>query len=48
MVTGKVVQIIGATLDAEFPEGKLPKIYNALKIVDAGRRVLMENTSLSC
>ena len=32
MVTGKVVQIIGATLDAEFPEGKLPKIYNALKI----------------
>jgi len=27
---GKVVQVIGSTLDAEFPEGKLPDIYNAL------------------
>ena len=27
---GKVVQVIGSTLDAEFPEGKLPGIYNAL------------------
>jgi len=27
---GKVVQVIGSTLDAEFPEGKLPEIYNAL------------------
>ncbi|MEE8142566.1 MAG: F0F1 ATP synthase subunit beta [Planctomycetota bacterium] len=32
MVTGKVVQVIGATLDAEFPEEHLPKIHNALKI----------------
>ena len=29
---GKVVQVIGSTLDAEFPEGKLPKIYNALEL----------------
>ncbi|MCL1833073.1 MAG: F0F1 ATP synthase subunit beta [Leptospirales bacterium] len=29
---GKVVQVIGSTLDAEFPEGKLPEIYNALTI----------------
>jgi F-type H+-transporting ATPase subunit beta len=28
--TGKVVQVIGSTLDAEFPEGHLPDIYNAL------------------
>jgi F-type H+/Na+-transporting ATPase subunit beta len=27
---GKVVQVIGSTLDAEFQEGKLPEIYNAL------------------
>ena len=27
---GKVVQVIGSTLDAEFPEGQLPEIYNAL------------------
>ncbi|MSR30309.1 MAG: F0F1 ATP synthase subunit beta [Gemmataceae bacterium] len=30
--TGKIVQVIGSTFDAEFPEGKLPSIYNALKI----------------
>ncbi len=29
---GKVVQVIGSTLDAEFPEGHLPEIYNALTI----------------
>lgn len=30
---GKVTQVIGSTLDAEFDEAKLPKIYNALKVV---------------
>jgi F-type H+-transporting ATPase subunit beta len=30
--TGRVTQIIGSTFDAEFPEGQLPAIYNALKI----------------
>ena len=29
---GKVIQVIGSTLDAEFAEGKLPAIYNALII----------------
>lgn len=29
---GKVVQVIGSTLDAEFQEDKLPAIYNALKL----------------
>ncbi len=36
MVSGRVVQVIGATLDAEFPDGHLPKIYNALEI-NAGK-----------
>ncbi|EMI53573.1 F0F1 ATP synthase subunit beta [Rhodopirellula sallentina] len=31
-VAGRVSQIIGSTFDAEFPEGHLPKIYNALTI----------------
>ncbi len=31
-VKGKVAQVIGATIDAEFPEGHLPEIYNALKL----------------
>src|SRR5665213_383916 len=30
--TGKITQVIGSTFDAEYPEGQLPKIYNALKI----------------
>jgi F-type H+-transporting ATPase subunit beta len=29
---GKVVQVIGSTFDAEFEEGHLPEIYNALNI----------------
>lgn len=29
---GRVTQVIGSTLDAEFDEAKLPKIYNALKV----------------
>ena len=28
---GKVTQVIGSTLDAQFAEDKLPAIYNALK-----------------
>ena len=30
--TGKVVQVIGSTLDAEFENGHLPEIYNALEL----------------
>ncbi len=30
--TGKITQIIGPVLDAEFPSGKMPRIYNALKV----------------
>ncbi|HEY7328869.1 MAG TPA: F0F1 ATP synthase subunit beta [Gemmataceae bacterium] len=30
--TGRIVQIIGSTFDAEFEEGHLPEIYNALRI----------------
>jgi len=31
---GKVAQVIGAVVDVEFPEGKLPSIFNALTIKD--------------
>src|SRR5499433_1186277 len=34
---GKVVAIIGPVLDIEFPEGKLPPIYNAVHIKDEGK-----------
>ncbi len=29
---GKITQVIGSTLDAQFPEDKMPAIYNALRI----------------
>ncbi len=32
MSKGRVVQVIGPVVDAEFPKGELPKIYNALKV----------------
>ncbi len=41
-VTGHVVQVIGATIDAEFPEGHLPKINNALRIDMGGSTLTLE------
>ena len=32
---GKIVQVIGAVVDAEFPEGATPKIYDALEVTYA-------------
>jgi F-type H+-transporting ATPase subunit beta len=32
MVNGKIVQIIGAVVDVEFPHEHIPKVYEALKI----------------
>ncbi len=36
--TGFISQVIGSTFDAQFPEGSLPDVYNALK-VDADTKV---------
>ncbi len=35
-MSGFVSQIIGPVVDVEFPEGELPKIYNALKVAKEG------------
>ena len=35
-MSGFVSQIIGPVVDVEFPEGELPKIYNALKVSKEG------------
>jgi len=32
MSQGKIVQIIGAVVDVEFPRGEVPKVYDALKV----------------
>jgi len=36
MSSGKVVEIIGAVVDVEFPRGEMPKVYDALKIDELG------------
>ena len=36
MSSGKIVQIIGAVVDVEFPREAMPKIYDALKLDDTG------------
>ncbi|HDP80364.1 MAG TPA: F0F1 ATP synthase subunit beta [Spirochaetes bacterium] len=42
---GKVIQVIGSTLDAEFTEGNLPEIYNALTLET---EVMGEKNTLVC
>ena len=32
MSAGKVVQVIGAVVDVEFPRDSIPKVYDALRI----------------
>jgi F-type H+-transporting ATPase subunit beta len=45
---GKIVQVIGAVVDAEFPEGATPKIYDALEVTyevpgfDNEKRLVLE------
>jgi F-type H+-transporting ATPase subunit beta len=44
-VEGKIVQVIGSTLDAEYPKGQLPNIYDALV---ADIRTNGESQRLTC
>jgi F-type H+-transporting ATPase subunit beta len=34
MSSGKIVQIIGAVVDVEFPRDAMPKVYDAMKLND--------------
>src|SRR5690606_35688576 len=34
MSSGRIVQIIGAVIDVEFPRDAVPKVYDALKVAD--------------
>jgi F-type H+-transporting ATPase subunit beta len=40
-MNGFISQIIGPVVDVEFPEGELPKIYNALNIAKQGGEVIV-------
>ena len=36
MSSGKVVQVIGAVVDVEFPRDSVPKVYDALMVAERG------------
>src|SRR4029077_16770541 len=42
--TGRIVQVIGSTFDAEFEQGHLPEIYNALRVDEEYRGVTVRLT----
>ncbi|HAG83995.1 MAG TPA: F0F1 ATP synthase subunit beta [Cyanobacteria bacterium UBA12227] len=44
--TGVITQIIGPVVDVEFPSGKMPQIYNALKI--EGKNEAGQDVSVTC
>ncbi|HWL93722.1 MAG TPA: F0F1 ATP synthase subunit beta [Phycisphaerae bacterium] len=47
--TGRVTQVIGSTLDAEYPEGHLPALYNALEVqVERAVGVTTQKERLVC
>jgi len=39
---GKITQVVGVVVDAEFEEGKLPAIYDALEIEHEGGKLVLE------
>jgi len=42
LAKGKVIQVIGTVVDVEFPQGELPKIYNAIEINQNGNKIVLE------
>ena len=42
MSKGIVVQIIGAVVDVEFPQNSVPKVYDALKLINKGVSLVLE------
>ncbi len=43
---GKIIQVIGPVIDAEFPSGSLPRIYNAITV--SGKNVAGQEVSVTC
>lgn len=42
MATGKIVQIIGAVVDVEFPQDSVPRVYDALNVTESKERLVLE------
>lgn len=42
MATGKIVQVIGAVVDVEFPQDAVPRVYDALEVQNGNERLVLE------
>ncbi|VTR20083.1 ATP synthase subunit beta [Serratia fonticola] len=42
MATGKIIQVIGAVVDVEFPQDAVPKVYNALEVANGTEKLVLE------
>ena len=42
MATGKIVQVIGAVVDVEFPQDAVPRVYDALEVQNGDERLVLE------
>ncbi|MCE1754769.1 F0F1 ATP synthase subunit beta, partial [Enterobacter hormaechei] len=42
MATGKIIQVIGAVVDVEFPQDTVPKVYDALEVQNGEAKLVLE------
>ena len=42
MATGKIVQVIGAVVDVEFPQDAVPRVYEALEVQNGSEKLVLE------
>src|SRR5574344_644988 len=42
MAIGKIIQVIGSTVDIKFPENEVPKLLNAIKIKNENINIILE------
>ncbi|MGP1953090.1 MAG: F0F1 ATP synthase subunit beta [Arsenophonus sp. ET-KM2-MAG3] len=42
MATGEIIQIIGAVVDVEFSQDTVPKVYNALEVINKKGKLILE------
>jgi F-type H+-transporting ATPase subunit beta len=42
MATGKIIQVIGAVVDVEFPQDAVPNVYSALEVENGASKLVLE------
>ncbi|MGP1928554.1 MAG: F0F1 ATP synthase subunit beta [Arsenophonus sp. NC-WZS1-MAG3] len=42
MATGKIIQVIGAVVDVQFPQDAVPKVYETLEVINGKEKLILE------